>query len=209
VTRSHQTIPAAFAAVRIAVGQAVQLDSEQTGGSAGLPELLVRCVAGLHDRFPLFFATLLDEGRAGLAAEPRIGVTIDVGTGLFVPVFKDPAGDSLEQLAGQLMAFRVKALRGGFSGTDLDGANLTISLPVDDVVLTQPLVLPPQVCMLALGATHAEPGLDARGALVTRLVVNLGISYDHRLINGRDAALFLREIKTTLETPDRLRSALR
>jgi 2-oxoglutarate dehydrogenase E2 component (dihydrolipoamide succinyltransferase) len=201
VTASHRTIPAAYAVVSVTVDQAHP-------GNPGLPALLIRCVADLHDRYPLFFAAAGDDGTASVAEEARVGVTIDIGHGLTIPVIGGADLASVTTIAAALTALRGKALRQRLTAADLADATIAISLPAGDVLLAQPIVPLGLSCMLALGATHTVPDLDADGALIHRRTVYLGLSYDHRLINGRDAALFLGEIKAALQSPARLHPPL-
>lgn len=199
VALSHQTIPAAFAVVEVDVDATLTRlhdYGERHQISVGLPELLVSSVARLFEQFPLCFASMTAHGPAELAHAPRIGVTIDVGTGLYVPVVR--TFDTLSGVAEQMMQFRVNALRSNFRSSDLCGANIAVSLPAEDVVLTQPFILPPNVCMLALGATQTGVRWAEHGELTPRRYVQIGLSYDHRLINGRDAAMFLTAVKRSL-----------
>ena len=207
VTLAHRTIPAAHGTVSVVVDAALDVlreYSEREGIPVRLPELLIRTVAELFPRYPLLFATTHDDGTVTLAAEPRIGVTIDVGRGLTVPVVGSVT--SLRAIAETLVRFREAALRGRFTEADLTGSNIGISLPAGDVILVQPLILPGHAGMLSLGATQLVPHLEPDGRLGARQVVHLGLAYDHRLINGRDAATFLGELKRWLESPARVRT---
>lgn len=211
VTLSHRTIPAAYAVVPVAVDTALAAlhayeVREET--AVHLPDLLVRCLVDLTAGFPLFFAAARDDGTAILAGEARVGVTIDVGHGLSIPVLAGPDLTSPVTIARAMTAFRGKALRRRFVAADLAGATIAISLPAGDVVVAQPLIPPGLSCMLALGATQGVPDLDAEGRLIRRQVAYLGLSYDHRLINGRDAALFLGQLKGALESVEQLRALL-
>lgn len=204
VSLSHRTIPAAYCVAKIDVDAALALlDRVSAGGQRiGLPELLVKCVALLHADFPLFFGTVRDDGTVALPAAARIGVTVDVGTGLSVPVIAAADRAPLALVARQLTDLRVKALRGRLTQADLAGGNIALALNDDDgIVAAQPLILPPQVCMLNLCSVQRELRLDGSGGLVARRYVHLGLAYDHRLINGREAALFLRALKAALEDP--------
>ncbi|MGE5291019.1 MAG: 2-oxo acid dehydrogenase subunit E2 [Micromonosporaceae bacterium] len=209
VTEAHRTIPAAFSVVKIYAAEALRLSRQLAGlerSMIGMPELLIKCVASLHSGFPLFFASIQPDGNAFPAKEAHIGVTVDVGKGLYIPVVKNAGGRPIAHIARELMEFRVKALRGSFTESDLTGGNIAISLNDDvGIVLTQPLILPPHVCMLALCAMQDELYRDAVGELSARQFFYLGLSYDHRLINGREAAHFLGEIKKILEIADRIR----
>lgn len=212
VATSHRTIPAAYAAVLVTVDDAVEVLRAYSEGAphpARLPELLIRAVADLIDRFPLFFATALDDGTAALADEARVAVTIDMGRGLFLPVVDAAAARSLPGVAASLAAFRAKARREQFAAADLAGATIAVSLPAGDVLLAQPIVPPGLSCMLALGVTHSMLRPDDAGKPVSCRVAHLGLSYDHRLINGWDAAQFLGALKNAIESPERLRALTR
>jgi 2-oxoglutarate dehydrogenase E2 component (dihydrolipoamide succinyltransferase) len=201
VSTSHATIPAAYTAVKMDVGRALAHAAEltrQVKRPIGLAEIFVGAVAALHERFPLFFAAI-DGDRALLSAAAHIGVTVDLGNGLYVPVVRDAAALGMKELATRLMEFRVAAVEARFRPEDLDGANIAITLHTDpDVCLAIPFVFPGQVCALAVTAPQPELVLDGAGAVASRTVANIGLAYDHRLINGRDAAAFLNALKEDL-----------
>jgi 2-oxoglutarate dehydrogenase E2 component (dihydrolipoamide succinyltransferase) len=208
VSRSHTTIPKAFLLMRVrcddvlaALKQVVHRELIMIG----LPELLVQVTAGLAGRFPFFFGELVDTRRFVPANEPNIGVTFDVGNGLFIPVIKEARTKSLKQIAEELLSFRVKAFRGVFTQEDLSGSHITITLNTDrDVVMALPMILPTQSCMISLGAPQTELYLDAGQQITTRSYVHIGLSYDHRVINGHDAVQFLKAIKSIFEAPEQL-----
>lgn len=201
VSTSHSTIPAAYTAVKMDVGRALAHAAEltrQVKRPIGLAEIFVGAVAGLHERFPLFFAAL-DGDRARLSSSAHVGVTVDLGNGLYVPVVRDAAALGMKELATRLMEFRLAAMEARFRPEDLDGANIAITLHTDpDVCLAIPFVFPGQVCALAVTAPQPELVLDDAGAVAARTVANIGLAYDHRLINGRDAAAFLNALKEDL-----------
>lgn len=190
VALSHRTIPAAYTVVRMDLGPALAHGARVTREvrrPVGLAELFVREVALLQPEFPRFFAAV-DGGTALLADVPHIGVTVDLGEGLYVPCVRDAAERSLGEIATQLMKYRLAATSGTFSESDLGGANFVVTLHTDaDVVLAVPFVLPGTVCALAV--TSPPDGAPA----------NIGLAYDHRLINGRDATRFLHALKTSME----------
>ncbi|QMU69855.1 2-oxo acid dehydrogenase subunit E2 [Streptacidiphilus sp. P02-A3a] len=190
VELSHRTIPAAYTVVRMDLGPAVAHARALTRSvrrPVGLAEVFVQQVAALHPQFPLFFAAI--EGSTALLAEaPHIGVTVDLGEGLFVPCVRDAANRTIREIATELMRFRLAATDGTFRESDLGGANFVVTLHTDaDVVLAVPLVFPGTVCALAV--TSPTDGSPA----------NIGLAYDHRLINGRDAVLFLHALKNSVE----------
>ncbi|WP_034263661.1 2-oxo acid dehydrogenase subunit E2 [Actinospica robiniae] len=209
VSESMRTIPAAAAYVKVlvdaALARAERLAQEQGGGFAGLAELLVKAVATLHPRHPMLFGTLVGDGRVRRADAAHVGVTLDVGRGLHVPVIHDAAELSVAQIAQQLGRLRFKALRGGFAEAELAGANVLVALHnTGGVVLATPIVFPGQACAVCLPDTQEELALSADGRVVARRYVNLGLVYDHRLVNGRDAVVFLQELRNLLEAPEEL-----
>lgn len=190
VELSHRTVPAAYTVVRMDLGPALTRARELTREvrrPVGLAELFVQRVAALHEDFPRFFSSI--DGTTAFPAEaPHIGVTVDLGEGLYVPCLHDAANLSLREIATRLTAHRIAATKGGFDERDLTGANFVITLHTDgDVVLAIPFVFPGTACALAVTA-------PSDGTLA-----HIGLAYDHRLINGRDAALFLKALKNSVE----------
>ena len=208
VSLSHRTIPAAYCVAKVEADAArtfLRDLSQRAEYPVGIPELLVKCIAVLHAEFGLFFVSLGDDGAVVRSDTPRVGVTVDVGTGLSVPVVTGARDLSLPDIGRVLAGFRVRALRRRLSETDLAGANIALALNDDEgIVAAQPLILPPLVCMLNLCSVQQELRLRDAGEVGVGHYFHLGLAYDHRLINGREAALFLRAVKTILEDPDRM-----
>ncbi|MBN6052397.1 2-oxo acid dehydrogenase subunit E2 [Nonomuraea sp. RK-328] len=197
VTLSHQTVPAAYTAIKVDVGAALTLTRDLTRRLrklVGLPDLLIAAVASLHDKHPMFFAELVDEATAVIPETPAVGVTIDLGTGLYVPVVR--GRPSLAGIAETMAVFRRHAQHGTFKEADLRGANIAVTLHHDpDIVLAIPIIAPGHACALALASPQPEGD---------RTVATIGLAYDHRLNNGRDAVLFLQSLKELLESPEEL-----
>src|SRR5690606_988144 len=142
VARSHREIPAAFTAVTLDVGAAMKRAREltkQTRALIGLTELLVAAVAAQHEHFPMLFAQPVTrpapdpdrpEETVGVrpARAPHIGITMDVGGGLYVPVLHDAHRLSLTEIAQRLTELRATAMRGSFREADLTGGNIVITL---------------------------------------------------------------------------------
>ncbi|MFF4618843.1 2-oxo acid dehydrogenase subunit E2 [Nonomuraea jabiensis] len=208
VTRSHQTIPAAFTAVKLDAGPAIaraRALGKEVRALIGLPELLVSAVASLHGQFPMCFAEPVTAGGPGgeLAVRPspgpNVGVTVDVGNGLYVPVLRDADRLSVKEIAERLTAYRTKAAQGAFREDDLAGGNIVVTLHTDTaVLLAVPIVFPGQACALSLCAPQHEFALDSAGNVVKRTTVTLGLAFDHRLVNGREAAMFLNAIRKAI-----------
>ncbi|MGW6505302.1 2-oxo acid dehydrogenase subunit E2 [Nonomuraea angiospora] len=204
VTRSHQTIPAAFTAVKLDAGPAIaraRALGKEVRALIGLPELLVAAVASLHGQFPMCFAepVAADPLAVRPSTAPNVGVTVDVGNGLYVPVLRDAGRLSVKEIAERLTAYRTKAAQGAFREDDLAGGNIVVTLHTDTaVLLAVPIVFPGQTCALSLCAPQHEFALDPAGNVVKRTTVTLGLAFDHRLVNGREAAMFLNAIRKAI-----------
>ncbi|MUT91181.1 2-oxo acid dehydrogenase subunit E2, partial [Streptomyces sp. Z38] len=207
VTRAHREVPVAFAAVEVrvdAVLARLRTLSDETGAEVGLPEAVVKAVAAAHPDFPHLFGTLVDERTVRLADTVDIGVTVDAGNGLYIPVLRDCAGRSLADLSDDLMDFRMKAFRAEFTAGELSGGCLSVSLNTEPGVLfVQPIVMAPQLCMVSVGGRLTRLVLED-GVPTSTTVVTLGLAYDHRVVNGRDATAFLRAVADALHDAERL-----
>ncbi|MFF3210054.1 2-oxo acid dehydrogenase subunit E2 [Streptomyces sp. NPDC002886] len=211
VTESHRTVPASFTVVRMRVDAAEAAAKElsaRSGTAIGLPAVLITQLAALRAAFPAFFATYDEDGYALLAEQSHVGVTVDLGNGLYIPVVRDADRLSAVEVAEQLEDFRFSALRGNFRGSELMGAAITLSLNNDeDVLLTQPIIFPGQTCMVSLGAVQTVLELTADNAVVAARYVHVGLAFDHRVVNGREAVQFLQALKSALQAPELERAA--
>ncbi|WP_329791238.1 2-oxo acid dehydrogenase subunit E2 [Lentzea sp. DG1S-22] len=207
VTRAHREVPAAFTAVEVVVDvltDRLRRYSDDSGAQVGLPEAVVKAVAGAHPDFAHLFGTLTGDHVVSLPDAPHVAVTMDVGNGLYTPVVRDCGQRSIADIADDLMDLRMKAYRGEFTAGELTGGTITVSLNLDEgVLLVQPIVMWPQVCMVSVSGPRASIAIED-GVPVRRSVVTLGLAYDHRVVNGRDAAAFLRAVAESLSDPQRL-----
>ncbi|WP_099903604.1 2-oxo acid dehydrogenase subunit E2 [Streptomyces sp. TLI_171] len=210
VTASHREVPAAFTAVEVDVTEALAAGRDlaaAAGTLVGLAELTLAALATRRESDPACFASLTADGTGSrLLPGAHIGVTFDLGAGLFVPVLHDADRSTLGELSRALMRYRMAALRGAFRDRELQGANITLTLHTDPgVALALPVVFPGQACALSLAAprTAVLPDPDGTGFRV-RSLVHLGAAFDHRLLNGRQVVALLTGVKALLEAPRRL-----
>ncbi len=203
VATSHREIPVAFTAVRVDVTAALayaRRAADETGAAVGLTEVVIAAVAALHERFPALYARLTDDGLILDAEAPSIGLTVDVGTGLFLPVIRDAAGLDLGDLADAVVALRMKALRGRLREEDMAGMNLLVALnDTPGVTVARPIIPPGVTCALSVPDVHREVVLDGDGGVRERTVADLGLAYDHRLVNGAQAGAYLAALGDALQ----------
>ncbi len=202
VSASHREIPDAFVVVQATIDPVLSLQRAALGnssGAMGLLETLVMMVAALEREYPACFGSLLDPRTAQVPDGAHIGVTFDAGNGLFIPVLHSAERLTGSEVADLLAAFRLQALRGTFTEKDLAEPNFVISWNYDANVTMVKAVIPPGLaCVLSVGGPHHELALSESGHPVQKTVVNLGLTHDHRIVNGREASAFLREIATNL-----------
>jgi 2-oxoglutarate dehydrogenase E2 component (dihydrolipoamide succinyltransferase) len=208
VTQAHSTIPAAFAAVDV-LDETAAAARRAHGANVGVTALLLKALGALRAAHPLCFGVYLS-GEVVVSDGAHVAVTFDVGHGLYLPVVRDVQHRGVAELAEELHRLHARARTGAFAEADLTGANIGLSLHTyQGVVAAYPLITPGQVVMLSLCATRPELALGRDGAVVRRSVFQLGMAYDHRVVNGRDAVIFLRAIKSYFERADRVETLLR
>ena len=206
VAHSRATIPEAFLLKKVQVDAAlaeVARFSRQEKAMVSLPDLLVCLVSRLAPDFPAFYGALRDDLTFSESLAGNVGVTFDVGHGLFIPVVRNAGTLSLKEIAKVMMQFRMSATRNSFKSEALTGGDISLSLNMDaDILCVIPVILKPQTCMLSVSAVLSELALDENGQPVSRRFIQLGVAYDHRAINGYHANAFANAIKARIETPD-------
>ena len=131
----------------------------------------------------------------------NIGVAVDTERGLLVPVVRDVDKKSIVQLSVELKEFAEKARSGKISLDDLQGGCFTITnLGGIGGTNFTPIVNYPEVAILGLSRSSIQP-VFVDGEFEPRRILPLSLSYDHRLIDGADAARFLRWVANAFEEP--------
>ncbi len=133
-----------------------------------------------------------------------IGIAVGSPRGLVVPILRDADQMSLAQIEKKIAEFGSKAKEGKLSLEDLTGGTFSISNGgTFGSMLSTPIINPPQSAILGVHATKDRPVAE-NGQVVIRPINYLALSYDHRIIDGRDAVLGLVTMKEALEDPARL-----
>ena len=130
-----------------------------------------------------------------------IGIAVGSPRGLVVPVLRDADQSSFAELEKRIREYGQKAVDGAISYEDLSGGTFTISNGgVYGSMLSTPILNPPQSAILGMHNIQQRP-LVVDGEIVIRPMMYLALSYDHRIIDGREAVQFLTNIKESLEYP--------
>ncbi|WP_085316262.1 dihydrolipoyllysine-residue acetyltransferase [Derxia lacustris] len=150
-------------------------------------------------KFPAFNSSL-DETGANLILKQyfHLGFAADTPNGLVVPVLRDCDKKGVAQLAKETSELAAKARDGKLSGADMSGASFTISSlgGVGGTAFT-PIINAPEVAILGLSKTEIKPKWDGK-AFQPKLILPLSLSYDHRVIDGAQAARFTTYLSETL-----------
>jgi len=133
-----------------------------------------------------------------------IGIAVGGGKGLVVPVIRNAEMLSFAQIEQTIGDFARRAADNKLKLEELQGGTFTISNGgVYGSMLSTPIINPPQSGILGLHAITERP-MAVNGQVVIRPMMYLALSYDHRLVDGREAVTFLKRIKDTIEDPTRL-----
>jgi pyruvate dehydrogenase E2 component (dihydrolipoamide acetyltransferase) len=176
--------------------------AEKAGGKLTMTAIALKIVAAALAKFPQFNSSI-DIARNEIVYKKSIhvGVAADTERGLLVPVIRDVDRKGIIQLAAELGAASDKARGGKLSLDDMQGGGFTITnLGGIGGTSFTPIVNWPEVAILGISRGAREP-VYADGAFEPRLMLPLSLSYDHRVIDGADAARFLRWVAEAFEQP--------
>ena len=133
-----------------------------------------------------------------------IGVAVSTDRGLVVPIIKDADTKSLPEIEKSILTYSEKARMGKLSIEEMQGGTFTISNGgVFGSLLSTPILNAPQTAILGMHAIQDRP-VAINGEIAIRPMMYLAMSYDHRLLDGKEAVTFLVSIKEQLESPERL-----
>jgi len=133
-----------------------------------------------------------------------VAIAVASPNGLVVPVLRNAEGMSLAEIEKQILSYAKKAKTGSLALEDMVGGTFTISNGgVFGSVMGTPILNPPQSAILGMHGIFDTP-VAVNGQVVIRPIMKVALSYDHRIIDGREATLFLRKIKQVVEDPMRL-----
>jgi len=133
-----------------------------------------------------------------------LGIAVGSPRGLVVPIVRDADSLGFSEVEKTIGDFGKRANEGKLSIDELTGGTFSISNGgVFGSMLSTPIINPPQSAILGVHATKERPVVE-NGEIVIRPMNYLALSYDHRIIDGREAVLFLVAIKDALEDPARL-----
>ncbi|KAF7280183.1 hypothetical protein GWI33_006311 [Rhynchophorus ferrugineus] len=166
----------------------------------------VKAASNALQRYPLVNSSL-DENCENIIyhKDNNIGIAMDTKEGLAVPVIKNVESKTVLEIAIELNRLITNGKNGIFSPNDLSGATFSISnIGIVGGTYTKPVILPPQVAIIALGIVQVLPRYDSSGNIKPEEIINVSGSADHRIIDGVTMANFIKTIKKQIENPNLL-----
>jgi 2-oxoglutarate dehydrogenase E2 component (dihydrolipoamide succinyltransferase) len=176
---------------------------KEHGVRLGFMSFFVKAAVHALKRFPVVNASI-DGNDIVYHGYFDVGVAVGSPRGLVVPILRDVDRMSFAEIEKKIGDFGKRAQDGKLSLEELTGGTFSISNGgVFGSMLSTPIINPPQSAILGVHATKDRPVVE-NGQIVVRPMNYLALSYDHRIIDGREAVLFLVAIKDALEDPARL-----
>jgi pyruvate dehydrogenase E2 component (dihydrolipoamide acetyltransferase) len=176
--------------------------AEKAGGKLTMTAIALKVMAGALRKFPQLNSSV-DPARSEIVYKKaiHIGVAVDTERGLLVPVIRDVDRKGIIELSVELSQISEKARAGKLSLEEMQGGGITITnLGGIGGTLFTPIVNWPEVAILGISRGSHEP-VWTDGRFEPRLMLPLSLSYDHRVIDGADAARALRWVAEAFEQP--------
>ncbi|MBN3968085.1 2-oxoglutarate dehydrogenase complex dihydrolipoyllysine-residue succinyltransferase [Pseudomonas gregormendelii] len=178
-------------------------EKSHNGVRLGFMSFFVKAATEALKRFPAVNASI-DGADIVYHGYADVGVAVSSDRGLVVPVLRNAELMSLAEIEGGIATFGKKARDGKLSMDEMTGGTFTITNGgTFGSMMSTPIVNPPQAAILGMHNILQRP-MAINGQVVIRPMMYLALSYDHRLIDGKEAVTFLVTIKNLLEDPARL-----
>lgn len=207
LTQSSRDVPHVYFSCEVDCTEMIKFRStfkrileKKSGGKLSYNDLIIKAVAMTIEKHPLFNAMLEDE-------TIKIGKNVDVGLamaleeGLIVPVVKDTHRKSLSQICLARQEIIQKAQDKKLTMDDLTGSTFTVSnLGQFNIDFFTSIINPPETAILSV-ARMKDRAVVVDGEVVVRPIVKMGLSIDHRVVDGANGARFLQDLQILLENP--------
>ena len=178
---------------------------KKTGDKLSFLPFFALAAAEALQAYPVINATV-DEGSIVYPATENLSIAVDTERGLLTPVLRDAATKNLAQIAHEIADLAARTRENKLKPDELAGGTFTLTNTGSrGALFDTPVVFLPQSAILGTGTVVKRPGVvqvDGKDAISVRSYVYLALSYDHRIIDGADAARFLGAVKSRLEEAD-------
>jgi len=180
--------------------QSVKNEAKAQGFGLSPLAFIIKAVAVALRKFPKFNASM-DASGENLVMKKyyHIGIAVDTPNGLVVPVLQDVLSKTIMEIAKEMGEISLKAREGKLAPSDMKGGCFSVSSlgGIGGTAFT-PIINAPEVAILGISRSKIKPEYNDKGEIEPRLMLPLSLSYDHRVIDGADAARFIVYLSTVL-----------
>ncbi|SOB98582.1 pyruvate dehydrogenase E2 component (dihydrolipoamide acetyltransferase) [Ureibacillus xyleni] len=208
MTKSLFTIPHVthFEEIDMTHLLAFREELKRTNTNVSVVAFFIKALAIALKDFPIFNAKVDEENEViRLEKMVHIGLATDTQQGLIVPVLRDVSQKSLKQIHEEMKTLTMKAQEGKLAVSEMSGSTFTISNvgPLGSIGAT-PIINYPETGLMAFHKTKKMPVVNEKDEIVIRSMMNISMSFDHRVADGGTAVAFTNRFKDLIETPNLL-----
>lgn len=175
-----------------------------SGGSISVGAFFIKVISVCLKEFPIFNARLNEQEECvELQSHHNIGIAVDTDEGLIVPVIKEVERKSMKDINGEMKELTVKAQEGKLAMKDINGGTFTVSNvgPLNGSIGATPIINEPEVALVAFHKTKKRPMVNEKDEIVVRSMMNVSMSFDHRVADGGTAVKFTNRLRDLIEEP--------
>jgi pyruvate dehydrogenase E2 component (dihydrolipoyllysine-residue acetyltransferase) len=207
MTEAKQHIPHFYATVEVKMDAAMALRKqlneqlEEEGLKLSVNDFVLKACAVALRNYPNLNALYTSKG-VELHEKVDMAMAVALDAGLITPVIRDIASKGLAMISRESKDLAQRAREGGLTPEEYQGGTITVSnMGMFGVESFTAIINPPQAAIVAVSSIEQRPSYDEDGELVPGSFMKLTLSADHRIANGRDGAMYMSEVKKTLENP--------
>src|ERR687894_555793 len=207
MTEAKQHVPHFYATVEVRMDAAMALRKqlnaqlEEEGLKLSVNDFVMKaCTVALRN-YPNLNALYTSKG-IELHETVDMAMAVALDQGLITPVIRDIGSKGLATISRESKDLATRAREGGLKPDEYQGGTITVSnMGMFGVESFTAIINPPQAAIIAVSSIDRRPSYDDNGEVVPASMMKLTLSADHRIANGRDGALYMSEVKKTLENP--------
>ena len=207
MTESKQHVPHFYATVEVKMDAALELrrqlnaQLEEEGLKLSVNDFVMKACAVALRNYPNLNAIYTTRG-VELHEKVDMAMAVALDQGLITPVIRDAGSKGLATISREAKDLATRAREGGLKPEEYQGGTITVSnMGMFGVESFTAIINPPQAAIVAVSSIDRRPAYDENGEVVPASFMKLTLSADHRIANGRDGALYMSEVKRTLENP--------
>jgi len=207
MTEAKQHIPHFYATVEVKMDAAMALRKqlneqlEEEGLKLSVNDFVMKACAVALRNYPNLNALYTSKG-IELHEKVDMAMAVALDAGLITPVIRDIGSKGLAMISRESKDLANRAREGGLTPEEYQGATFTVSnMGMFGVESFTAIINPPQAAIVAVSSIEQRPSYDENGEVAPGSFMKLTLSADHRVANGRDGALYMSEVKRTLENP--------